>query len=228
MNSRKRVRVVSESSREGSPDLQPYQPVEVSDEGESSGLEYIDPSDLQPQPLHNRESTGLEYIDPNDPVQYYRHPTPEEDEGFIPDYEIDSPPQSDWEEDSDDSLQVVRDGKTAPEVLAAIPAVLKMEPRLPRPGRSWYCPVVGCTHEINMYNLPDDDKIAEVLTKEARDWIKTQAWTWNDPNLVGFFMDLVASHYQDHLDLLGIKTVGEGNNVSVALVESVLVLTAPN
>ncbi|KIP06624.1 hypothetical protein PHLGIDRAFT_35877 [Phlebiopsis gigantea 11061_1 CR5-6] len=162
-------------------------------------------------------SSGLEYIDAYDPVQaqaaleprYYRHPTLQKDDSVLLDSDFESPSEHGSDAESEDSF-VVPSIRTDPDVLEAIPAAIGKQPRLPSPGDSWYCPIEGCCHEIDMYRLPADEKILAIISEDERAWVTSCNWSWNDPDLIAIFMDLVSGHYASHLRDLGIEAVGQG------------------
>ena len=134
------------------------------------------------------------------------------DEDFSPE---ESPPKSDSDSDDVPRSRV----PTEPAVMAAIPYVLQRAPRIPHPGMPWYCPVRGCNHEINMYDLSRDHPTIYALSKQKRDWIRSGGWSWQDPDAVECFEMLVSAHYDDHLNELGIELVGDRSDVCAPSVQ---------
>ena len=163
---------------------------------EMSELEYIDPPQNPPQPLYYRPCSSEE--------EYYS------DSSFD---SVDSPPESD--SDSDE-LFVATKEEIDPMILAAAPAALfTRRPIPPRPGNSWYCPVPGCSHEIDLYNLPDDHpNLRKALPDQTDiDFVREGEWSLASPELLYCFERLVSVHCDDHLEALGVEEIDTGKKV---------------
>ncbi|GJE87192.1 hypothetical protein PsYK624_032750 [Phanerochaete sordida] len=194
----------AESSRGPSPQDEPAVDAmhPQDDDGESSGLEYVDnPRDLA-EPAYYRMSSE----DDEDEFENYVF-----DEALSPDEE--DPPDSDTSDDDPGvhpGVPVYEPSRqsTEPSVAAAVPYVLTKPPRIPLPGGQWYCPVSTCDHQLDMHNLPEDHPTVFAVSKEDRDRIRSGNWSWQDSRLVQCFYEIVSAHYVDHLKTIGIKLEG--------------------
>lgn len=90
------------------------------------------------------------------------------------------------------------------------------DPRLPATGGKWYCPIPGCSHTIDFYNLRDDAPNIDEISVASRRRIQQGGWSWGDPNVVRSLVLLASAHYRDHLDRLGIEMRGTGMRVSTS------------
>lgn len=105
---------------------------------------------------------------------------------------------SDEENDSDNQL-------AEEEAANQIPWELQLPPLLPDVDGRWWCPLQECNHQIDLYDLTEEDRRG--VPEELVEYILQKEWrnaAYDNKVLHGFRL-MVTNHYSKHLEERGVK-----------------------
>ncbi|THH34134.1 hypothetical protein EUX98_g98 [Antrodiella citrinella] len=127
------------------------------------------------------------------------------------DFSDPSDSDSDWS-DSDASLASRPPTPPPPVLLKRIPYVLLHPPKLPKYSFKWDCPVDGCSYSTDLLRPTEEEwKYVPAYGKEKFGDVKK--WSSADGWVQQYFDRVVARHYKEHFDELGIDARLDGKAV---------------